>query len=392
LQALTLLIAVGTIIAAIRVGLYGDLPLADVNWLPNYFGRLSMLLERGSAEQISTLALIFAFLRGLSFAQRPLTLWTVGFQFRLGIVVFFGAAFVSAVSIPVNFSEWILIFFALSLPAIALARIEEAGQEHPLGGKWTFVMLTAIGATMLLGFVVVQVFTLDTINALFELLSPLGFIIQILATLVAIPLFFLLNLLAGLLTPFFDFVRNVLKNINPGLNGSNPEVLQFLNEVTRVVTDLAPYFRLVGVVLVVVLLGWLIARALNKRMDWQERELFAREHIDDRDGFAPAPQARARRVGFARHAIHAENVRRIYAALLVQAASAGLARREAETPLEFLPRLVARFPEVAPALDQITNAYVAVHYAQQPASDAQVRALRALWQTTRNKMQESSRK
>lgn len=392
LQALTIAIAVITVVATIRIGLYGELPLADMGWLPNYLGRLTMLSERGPAEQISTFALIFAFVRGLSFAQRALTLWTIGFQFRLGIVVFFGAAFVSAISYPVNFSEWVFSYFALSLPAIGLARIEEAGQERPLGFKWALVMLTAVGATMLLGFVVAQFFTLDAINALFELLSPLGFIVQIVVTLVAIPLFFLLNLLAQLLTPFFDFVRDMLQNLRPGSGGENPVVLQFLNEVTRIVVDLVPYLRLAGVILVVIFIGWLIARALSKRMEWQERELYARERIDDSEGFTPAGTPRARRGGFARHEIHAENVRRIYAALLVQAESAGLKRRDAETPLEFLPRLTAHFPRVAPALVEITNAYVAVHYAQHPASEVEVRALRTVWQNTKALMKENQTK
>lgn len=386
LQALTLAIAVITIVTAIRIGLYPDLPLADTGWLPNYFGRLSMLLERGTAEQISTFALIFAFVRGLSFAQRALTLWTVGFQFRLGIVVFFGAAFLSALSYPVNFSEWVFLYFALSLPAIALARVEEAGQEHPLGFKWALVMSSGVCATMLLGFIAAQFFTLDSINALFQLLSPLGFVVQILLTLIAIPLFFLLNLLAGLLTPFFDFVRDLLQNLRPGLNGENPEVLKLLNEVTRIVVDLVPYLRVAGVILVVILVGWLIARALNRRVELRESELFAREQIKDSEGFAPVKPPRRARGGFARHEVHAENVRRIYAALLVQAENAGLKRRDAETPLEFLPRLTARFPQAAPALGEITNAYVAVHYAQQPATDAQVRALRALWTRVKAEM------
>lgn len=380
LQIATIVIAVIAIVIAMRIGLYETTPLTDFSWLPNYFGRTFTFFERMSAEALSTFALVFTFLRGMSFAQRPLTLWVVGFQFRLGIIIFFGAAFVSALSVPVNFIVWVFAYFAFSLPAIALARIEEAGQEGPLGGRWALVMFTAIGATMLLGFFAVQFFTLDTINALFELFSPLGFIVQILITLIAIPIFFILELAGNLLAPFFNTLRDFLAGMRLNLNGNNPEIQRVLNDVTRVIVDLAPYIRLVSVVLVVVLIGWLIARALNKRMNWQEREMFAREAVDDTDGFAPETRPRARPLRFARRELHAENVRRIYAALLAQAEGAGLKRRDAETPLEFLPRLSARFPDLAPALQQITDAYVAVHYAQQPASDAQVRELRALWQ------------
>jgi len=386
LQALAVAIAGLTILGVIRLNLYSELPSADINWLPNYFGRLAMLQARGATEQISTLALIFAFVRGLGFAQRPLTLWTVGYQFRLGIVVFFGAALLSALTMPVAFSMWVFLYFALSLPAIALARIEEAGQEYPLNAKWALVLLTAVGATILLGFAVTQIFTLDAINAFFAFLAPLGLILAILAALAAIPLLFVANLLAEWLTPFFDFLRGMLQSLGPNLGNGNQDAQRFLERISYIVIDLLPYLRLGGVALGIIVSGWLIARALNRRIEWQEHELFASQDTDALEKFAPTKAPRRARGGFARHALYAENVRRIYAALLVQATNAGLERRAAETPLEFLPRLGARWPESARAFDKITNAYVATHYAQHSATDAQVRELRALWQDTRHKM------
>ena len=387
LQALAVAIAGLTILGVIRLNLYSELPSTDVNWLPDYFGRLAMLQARGAAEQISTLALIFAFTRGLGFAQRPLTLWTVGYQFRLGIVVFFGVALLSAFTMSVAFSAWVFLYFALSLPAIALARVEEAGQERPLNAKWALVLLAAVSATLLLGFAATQIFTLDAINAFFAFLAPLGLILAVLAALIAIPLLFVVNLLAEWLTPFFDFLRGILQNLGPNWGGGNQDAQQFLERVSYIIIDLLPYLRLGGVALGIIVSGWLVARALNKRIAWQEHELFATQDTDALEKFAPTKAPRKARGRFARRALYAENVRRIYAALLVQAAHAGLERRAAETPLEFLPRLCARFPANAYAFDKITNAYVATHYAQRPATDAQVRELRALWQDTRRKLQ-----
>jgi hypothetical protein len=84
--------------------------------------------------------------------------------------------------------------------------------------------------------------------------------------------------------------------------------------------------------------------------------------------------------------IEAENIRRIYAALLARCQAIGLPRREAETPFEFLPRLRAQFPQAASDLSALTEAYVAVHYAQTPATGAQVRAMRAVWQRLRGQL------
>ncbi|MBI4672499.1 MAG: DUF4129 domain-containing protein [Chloroflexi bacterium] len=390
LQVITVLIALVAVLAAIRIGLYTDLPLTDVAWLPAYFARALAFFDQSTAEQFSTLALIFAFLRGLSLAQRPLTLWAVGFGFRLGIVAFFGIALFAAFTVRVDFIFWIFVYFALSLLAIALARIEDEGQEYPLGPKWAGVLLAAIATTMLLGFFASQFLTLETIGALFALLAPLGSVVRFILTLIAVPLFYLLDILGGLLAPLFDLLRSALANLKPLAPGDNPAMLDILNRVTRGVEDLYPYLRLLGVMLVIGVIGWVIARALNKRVKWAEKEMFAREQLDEDDGFAPEPRPRARAPRFARHEIHAENVRRIYAALLAQAAALGLPRRDAETPFEFLPRLVARFPDSTAALQTITDAYVAVHYAQQPATDAQVRELRAIWQHTRAEMREKS--
>lgn len=388
LQVLTVWIALVTILAAIRIGLYGDLPLTDLAWLSAYFANALGFFERGTAEQFSTVALVFSFVRGLGLAQRPLTLWVVGFGFRLGIVIFFALAIFSTFIVRVEFIILLFVYFSLSLLAIALARIEEAGQERPLGGKWVVVMLTAIVATLLLGFITTRFFTLETIGALFALLAPLGIIAQFVLTLIAIPLLYLLDIFGALLAPLFDLLRIVLARMElPALN-SDPAVAETWERVTRSFVDLLPYLRMLGIMLVVFLIGWIIARALNKRVKWREEEMFVREALDADDGFAPESRKRARAPRFARHAIHAENVRRIYAALLAHAAALGLARRDAETPLEFLPRLAARFPASAPALQTITRAYVAVHYAQQPATDTQVRELRALWQRTRAEMRE----
>lgn len=388
LQGVTIAVGMLVILVAMRIGFYTNLPLWDFGWLPTYVHRLVTIWESFSGEELSTFALVLILSRALNFAQRPLTLWVVGFQFRLGIVFFFGTAILAAVAAPVNFVVWLFVYFGFSLIGISLARIEEAGQERPLGGKWALVMLSVIGATMLLGFVVTQLLTLNTVNAFFELLSPLRIVVQILFTLIAIPIFYIFAFIIQLLTPLFDMLRNALTGIFPNLHLNNEETARVVNEVAQRLSNLIPYLRYVGLVGVFVLLGLIIARALNRRVKWREEELFAVEASDERDQITIERRQRAVRARARHGEIHAENVRRIYAALLAEAEAGNLPRREAETPLEFLPRLTARFPESGAALETITNAYVAVHYAQQIATDAQVRDLRALWQRTRQQMRE----
>jgi hypothetical protein len=391
LQGLTILIAFFAILAGIRIGLYPSTKVADVSWLPLYFSRVLGFFEHASAEELSTLALILAFARGLGFAQRPLTLWVIGFEFRLGIVALFLTAIFSALTVQIEIIPWIFVYFALSLVGIALARIEEAGQERPLGWRWSVVMVTALAVTMLLGFLSTQFLTLKTIDALFAFLSPLGFVLQIILTLLSIPLFFLFTLLIDLLAPVLEFLINRLGKLFPQINFSNGESQRLITEAVQRLQPVIPYLRLVGVIVVILGLSWLIARALNRRMKWIEHEAYVSEAADDKEALELESRARRPAAPFSHREIHAENVRRIYAALLAHSEILGLKRREAETPFEFLPRLVSRFPDVAGDLHTITDAYVAVHYAQQPATESQVRALRGVWQETQAAMTQAAR-
>lgn len=392
LQALTVVCAVAAILVALRIGLYTDVAWWDFGWLGTYFSRVTSIWETVSAEELSTFALVLTFVRALSFAQRPLTLWVVGFQFRLGIVIFFGVATLAALSVRVDFIGWVFVYFGLSLVSISLARIEEAGQERPLGGKWALVMLCVIGVTMLLGFVAAQLLTLDAVNAFFNLLAPLRVVVQILVTLVAIPFFYLFEFLAGLLAPLFEVLRQAVTGLFANLHFNNEATTRVANEVAQRLEIILPYVRYVAVVGLFVLLGLLIARALNRRMKWREDELFDREPLDERETLLLEKQRRPHAARVGTREIRAENVRRIYAALLAHAEALGLARREAETPLEFLPRLTTRFPEAAAAFDTITRAYVAVHYAQETPTDARVRELRGVWQDTKERMKQKGKR
>lgn len=385
-QAFNLVIALIVILIAIRVGLYEQAPLLDLSWLQTYLSRVLAFFERASAEEISTIALIYAFLRGLGFAQRPLTLWFVGFQFRLGIVVLFFAAIIAGFVGGVDFRIWIFTYFMIALLGIALARIEESGRELALGWKWAVVLLASISATMALGYMVSRLFTLEVVDTLFGWMSPLLFVGQILVALIAIPLTFVLEAVINLLLPIFELLRGLFRGIVPSFDFGNSEVGRMMGDAIHQLELLTPYLRLAGVIIVVLFVGWLIARALDRRMHREEEETFVREAIDERDELQLDQRRRARTARPAHREIQAENIRRIYAALLAHAAVLGLARREAETPFEFLPRLTARFPDLSADLRAITDAYVAVHYAQRPATSAQVREMRGVWQKVKQQM------
>ena len=379
LQSATVLIAALVVVLALRLDLYRDVPLFDLTAWLMLLGQLFNIFKQFTPEQLSALALLYAYWRGLGFAHRPLTLWFVAFQFRLGVLIFFLASIFSAFVGGIDFRVWVFVYFIISLLGISLARIEEGGREMALGGKWVLVLVGAVVAAVTLGLALTRLFTLGVAAAFFGMLWPLALLFEILVTLIIIPLSFVVDFLAHLLEPVFRALSEVITRLFSQLPQVPPPTQQTLDAVNDQIAALVPYFRLVGLIALVFIIALVIARTLHRRMLQIEEETFIREASDTRDFLKAEKITRTRSTAVKPREIEAENIRRIYAALLARAQSLDLPRRAAETPLEFLPRLSARFPAASNDLRALTEAYVAVHYAQQNATTAQVREMRAVW-------------
>jgi len=82
-------------------------------------------------------------------------------------------------------------------------------------------------------------------------------------------------------------------------------------------------------------------------------------------------------------------VRQMYGLLLARARQSGYPRKDAETPAEYLGTLKDHMPEDTPALEQLTDAYVAVRYGEQDAPLERKGALNRLWRAVYEKMRRS---
>jgi hypothetical protein len=76
-------------------------------------------------------------------------------------------------------------------------------------------------------------------------------------------------------------------------------------------------------------------------------------------------------------------VRYLYLATLEHAEEQGLPRKQAETPLQYAPRLRAQLAdemEDKAGVETLTAAFVQVRYSQRPIDAEQVPALQEIWQ------------
>jgi hypothetical protein len=387
LQWINLALAVLVLLFVIRWDLYRDVPLFDSTWLFTYLGNLSALFERFASDQIATIALLFVYVRGLGFAQRPLTLWFTGFQFRLGVVFFFGIAIVGAFAGGVDFRGLLIVYFIVSLLSIALARMEESGREMALGKAWAPLLVGASMLVVSLGFFVTPLLTMAAAAAFFQMLAPLAPVVQFLLALILVPLSYVVEFLIGLLIPLLSIVMASLRRLPLDILPQLQIPLQkSADDGFTLFVHIWPYLRLVLFLAILMGVGLAIARAVNRRMAQVEEETFIREGVGERDRKRAEKMRPSRAAPMPQHEIEAENIRRIYAALLARCQAIGLPRREAETPLEFLPRLKGQFPQAASDLSALTEAYVSVHYAQIPATNERVHAMRAVWRRLRGQL------
>lgn len=390
LEWINLAIAVLVILVVVRLDLYRSSPLMDAAWLPQYIGRLAALFERITPDQVATAALIFVYVRGLGFAHRPLTLWFTGFQFRLGVVFLFAAAIVAAFAGRVDLRGLIIVYFVVSLLSIALARMEESGREMALGRAWAPLLVGACLLVVGFGFFITPLLTIGAAAAFFGILAPFAPVLELVVSLLMIPLGYIIEAIIDLLMPIMTVVAGFLERLPVSISPpAGPPLQNATDQGTAAFLVVWPYIRLVFFILLIMFAAFMVARALNRKMVQVEEESFIREAAGEVERKRAEKLRRPRAAPQALPEIQAENIRRIYAALLARCRAIGMPRREAETPFEFLPRLKARFPGAARDLTDLTEAYVAVHYAQIPATQAQVRAMQAAWQRLRGQLRET---
>ncbi|MBI4786167.1 MAG: DUF4129 domain-containing protein [Chloroflexi bacterium] len=378
-----------TLSVVVRVEIYPSAALFDFTWLPRYLSAVSNFSSGPSAEFLATLGVLYVFTRGLGFGQRPLTLWFIGFQFRLGIVAFFGLFLLAGFIGSYDAAPVIFVYFVLGLLAIALARMDEMGSNLPLAPRWAVNLLAAVALVMALGLGMLQILTLESADALVRLFAPLAAIVSGLFFLILIPLALVAGWLVELLRPLLTGLGNLGQMLNNLVPPGTEEALRQAQPDLALLNLLLPILKVLGIIAIVVGIGYLMARALNRRMEQIEEETYVREALGADEASAVLRDARVKKARARRRAsIAAESIRRIYAALVARAADAGLPRRSAETPYEFLPRLEQHWPQETEQIRAITDAYVAVHYAERDLGREQVNRVREAWQEVEKRIKQ----
>jgi hypothetical protein len=325
-------------------------------------------------------------LRAIHIARSPLDQRELltGFQIGLFALMVFGVAY--SLSIHALSLGPLFLFLFFGLMALACGRISQISELRggrlpgiqPLwGGGIALVVLVLILITLVSGWI----FEFALADAVAFLIYLLFAVLMTIFLLLISPFLFLVNFLVQWLQErftspeaqeTFDLVSQLYNRLN--------QADEHLKNVVALIERIEPFLLvgILGLILVAAIL-WLGWRPLKQ-------VLLGEQEVQNLPA-SPLKLATPHLPGTRRPAFHrsgqllaAMRIRQIYARLLALSARLGLVRSPACTPIEFLPALVALFPEHKIELESITQAYLRVRYGLLPESEAEVQTIMDAWQ------------
>lgn len=401
LAVLACLVMLGLLI--LRLYVFWAEPALSLRWLVDAFiGNSSRRIDT-----LLTLAAVgYLWWRSITFLQREVGFFTVGYDFRKGVL---GLAVGVAVHNALTGRSavfFVYSFFFFGLIAIATGRAEDKAQAssrgRPWGPAWLGIVAAASLGMSLLIALLHQVWGLGGFSRAGRVAGPA---LLALARFLTPAILFLLRLLEPLLAALVLFFQRLFGPLfaaggvllPSNLSEGQAIVVTEGEAATRSFDWLEPLF-LVGLPCLLlagflVLLALLLQRRRARRLLAAENE--GRENVAGAEaaGLAGWMQDRWRRLqdladllaryGPGRRFYAALSVRHIYANLQRLAAARGFPRDEAQTANDYLPALLAAFPDHAEAVARITAAYNAFEYGHVETNDDELAGLHLAWESIR---------
>jgi hypothetical protein len=356
-------------------------------------------------EFIIIVTVLIGFWRGLSLAQEHLGPSTVMTHFLLGIIMFIVFVFFTTLITGENPGDFFFLFLFASLIAMCTARMTVVGMVR--GGKknifnrsWFIGILLAallvVGVASIFGDLIAEQFS--WIGAIF--LGLFSSIIILLWVIMNPVLSLVINVLSELIqdSKAIENLGDSFQRINDMMQGLGQRMMAFLDKsgIGIILSQWAPAIRtiiLIGIIVVIVLL---VLLWMGMRL-WKDRERRL-EQDENRvslpsgnllqsllnilqSGWKRAAKSITQFTDFnqRRRLRAAARIRQVYSDLLELCAKMGQPRANAQTPLEFVPKLGLLFPELIPEVETITQAYLRVRYGLLPETQDEIAEVESAW-------------
>ncbi len=401
--ALVLLLAIGLFL---RYHVYAAPQWRGVSWFVTLLRSLADLDAVQLQGWVAAMGLVYFWARGIHLAHRSLSLQSVGFSFRSGVIILIVGSLLVHFSTELDASGLVVPYFFFSLAAVALARIEEVSQmpnssRSGFAGFWIGTTLAAVGLLVVLSMGLALFFYGGGLQRVIDWLWPVVIVLELIF--VGIGVAFLavvesvLDLLSLDLGMLGEGLRESLQRLSEMLtmlslrpppaseSGTRPSILGVAQVTLAIGIPL-------GIIVLVLLLTWYRQRRMGRadRDESRESTFSAVAMVRSLgtavgDGLSRLGElgGLVDRFGAGSRFLAALSVRRIYANVVRLATEAGYPRGRSQTPYEYLKVLHRALPGRQEEVLAITEAYVAAHYGQVPDTQEELQRLRECWQRIR---------
>ncbi len=408
-RAVTLAFALSSTVLLLKLRAYANYAVTDLSWLARFVRELANILQRVPVSLVIFLIGLYLWWRGIEIAQKSLSLESVGFSFRLGIIAFLWLYLARVLFFTAEALPYAFLYFLVGLITVGLARVEDvsqsrAGIRSPFNGAWLAILGGSALVVSALSLIAVNLFSFRNIAAVLNASRPLA---QWIAW-VTRPLQALVAWLLQLMLRFFigAFSRFLGSNEAPE-SSTWGELDELLREWQQRPAQSPPLIWTIiqwtaiglGLLLLLALLAFSIGRV---RLALQESRSAEHESVWDADSAARdirdtvggrwrrwREELLARLARLRGEEYSLASIRKTYASLARLAAASGYPRHDAETPYEYVSALQRAFPASEAEIQLITNAYVRVHYGERSFSPEYVQQVRDAWLEIRERQEET---
>ncbi len=403
-----------SILLFLRFHVYAGEAVQGLGWLLWPFTHFLDEMAVMPTDWVAIFTLVYFWVRGIHLARRSLYVQSVGFSFRVGVVILMAAALAIQGLFRVDVSGFVLPFFLFALLAVALARTEEVTSlpnsgRVAFGGFWIGSTVGAVALLMLVSMAVALFFYGGGLMQVLRWLSPVWVAVQIVIAAAGVLILALIELILGLfsldISTLGEALREAMRRLGsvadlgrltppPADSSVRPP---FMGVLQGVITVGIPILA----VLIVLLITWQrVRRARRKEGDeTYESLLTPNALVKGLRGMLDAGRDRLAelaglvdRFGVGTRFLSAISIRRIYANLLRLAADGGYPRAKTQTPYEYLRVLHTALPGSEADVEVITEAYVNSRYGQVPDSREELQAIRDCWERVQAREAERQKK
>ena len=396
-QGLLLLALLFSIVFVVRYHVYAGLALHGTEWI-GYIGKRLSSVTVLLPEILAALALIYLWARGIHLARRSISIDSVGFSFRAGIIILIWSGLGLALLTRQEMTPFVIPYFFFALTAVALARIEETsqlpgGSRAHFSGYWVGWSVAAVVLLVAVGMLVALFFYGGSLEQVLGWLSPIFDLLLIAVYNLALWLLGAIWWLISRIPIDWGALKGAFSNLSIQLQSALDGLIKPPGEpgpaAERTFHLSANVGLIVGLIALVLLFTWYRRWRARAGAGFDEtRESLLSVGALGRS-LADLLQAGRQRLGdmagrvLGIQFLSAISIRRIYANLVRLATERGYPRASAQTPYEYLVTLHQALPGSDAETTLITNAYVNAHYGKLPDTPEELQQIRDAWHQVR---------